>query len=491
VNGSGTTMASASAAMAMVRSRRPVYDRRVNTAALVEALYALGLGLVIGLEREHSVYALASRPPAEPGAPRGSASMDTSAARSDAVSEAATTAAPVTESEAAASAASGGPLTMGARTMALIGLTGWLLAFLSPGAPWLLPVGLIAVALMIGVQMIVSKDLGMTTEVAGLVVLLIGVLVRTDRGLAVALTLGTALLLVSKPWMIDFVGKLRRIEVTATLQLLLLVAIVLPLLPTEPLDPWDALAPRKVGTFIVLIAGVQYVGYVLTRWLGPTRGTGLAGLVGGLSSSTAVTVSMARAAKADPALVVPGQLATLLANTVMPIRVAVIAWTLSPAVGRHVAVALATMAATLLVAALITWRQLRAAHATGSTPIKLRNPFALWEAILWGGILCAVLLVARLAIDWFGESGLYVAAAISGLTDVDAITLAAAEEGKAGTLAAPWAALAITIAAVSNTIAKGTMAYFGGGRRFGRRIAVVFAIAIVLTIGTALVNVAR
>lgn len=330
----------------------------------------------------------------------------------------------------------------------------------------------------------------MTTEVAGLVVLLLGAVVRVDRGLAVALSLGTTLLLASKPWMLSFVGKLRRIEITATLQLVLLAAIVLPLLPTAAVDPWGALPPRKVGTFVVLIAGIEYVGYVLTRWLGAARGAGLAGLVGGLSSSTAVTVSMARAAKAHPSMIVPGQLATFLANTVMPVRVAIIAWAIAPAVGQRVAIALAMMAVTLLVAALLSWRRLRSLPSAVNTAIALRNPFALWGAILWGAVLCAVLLVTRLAIAWFGESGLFIAAALSGITDVDAITLAAAEEGRAGALAAPWAAFAITIAAVSNTVAKGVMAYFGGGRGFGRRVVAVFAIAVVLTVGTALVDIA-
>lgn len=432
----------------------------MQTALLVDALYALGLGLMVGLEREHSSVA--------DGLDEG------------AIPDQRADGAPVRPPW---------QVPMGARTMALLGLTGWLLGFLGGGGPWLLAIGVVAVAALVGVQMLVSKDLGMTTEIAGVVVLLLGALVRVDRGLAVALALGTSLLLVSKPWMVRFVGKLRRIEITATLQLVLLAAIVLPLLPTDAIDPWGAWAPRKVGTFVVLIAAVEYVGYVLTRWLGAARGTGLAGLVGGLSSSTAVTVSMARAAKADPAMIVPGQLATFLANTVMPVRVAIIAWAIAPAVGQRVAVALAMMAATLLVAALLTWRKLGSEPATPSGPIKLRNPFALWGALMWGAILCAVLLVARLAIAWFGEAGLYVAAAISGVTDVDAITLAAAEESKTAALAAPWAALAITIAAVSNTIAKGAMAYFGGGRAFGRRVAVVFAIAIALTIGTALVGI--
>lgn len=455
----------------------------METAAFVDALYAIGLGLVIGLEREHSG-STAGHTTAAPDAPvRGPDGALVK--RRDAEGEG-DEAARVDPRDEATPPPDGHPLPMGARTMALLGLIGWLLGYLGADVPWLLPVGLVAVALLVGLQTVVTRDVGMTTEVAGLIVLLLGALVHRDRGLATALTLGTAVLLVSKPWMLAFVGKLRRIELTATLQLLLLVAIVLPLLPKEPVDPWDALPPRKVGTFIVLIAAVQYIGYVLTRVLGAARGTGLAGLVGGLSSSTAVTVSMARAAKADDALVEPGQLATFLANTIMPIRVAVIAWALVPAVGRHVAIALAPMTLVLLGAALFAWLHLRDSKRQAA-PIKLRNPFALWEALLWGAILCAVLLVAKLAIRWFGESGLYVAAALTGLTDVDAITLAAVEEGKAG-LAAPLAALAITIAAVANTIAKGAMAYFGGGRAFGLRVVVVFALAVVATGATAVVD---
>lgn len=429
----------------------------MQSADLVEAVYAIGIGLVVGLEREHSEVA--------DGLDAG-------------------------DIPAEHAGRTVGSIPAGVRTLALLSLVGWLLAYLSDGMPWLLPVGLIAVAAVLAAQVIAHREHGgLTTEVAALVVMLLGAVVHHDRGLAVALCLGTAMLLVAKPWMRSFVTKVRRVEITATLQLLLLVAIVLPLVPTEAQDPWGALPPRKVGTFIVLIAGVQYVGYVLTRWLGAARGAGLAGLVGGLTSSTAVTVSMARAARATPALVGPGQLATFLANTVMPIRVAVIAWAISPAVGWRVASSLAAMALVLVIAAFVAWRRLRGQAPTATTAIPLKNPFELWGAIGWGAILCAVLLAAHFAMEWFGEGGLYAAAAISGVTDVDAITLAAADGGRAGTVAPAWAALAITIAAVSNTIAKGAMAYFGGGAAFGRRIAVVFAIAAVATIGAALAGV--
>lgn len=435
----------------------------METHHLIEALYAIGIGLVVGLEREHSVVVHGGEPAPEPPGP----------------------ALIVTEPPPAATPRE--PQTaMGARTMALLGLAGWLLAYLGDRDPWLLPAGLVTIVALIGLQMVIGREVGMTTEAAGVVVVLLGALVHVDRPLAVALCLGTTLLLVSKPWMRHFVVHLRRIEITATLQLLPLVAIVLPLLPTRALDPWDALPPRKVGTFIVLIAGVQYVGYVLTRLLGPTRGVGLAGLVGGLTSSTAVTVSMARAARHTPDATAASVLATFLANTVMPVRVAIIAGAISPRVGWRIAAAMAAMAAVLLVASAVTWLRLRRGPTLPASAVKLKNPFELFGALMWGVVLCAVLLGAKLATRWMGDEGMLVAAGLSGLTDVDAITLAAAAQARDAVLTADLAALAITIAVAVNTIVKGGMAWFGGGRRFGRPVVAVFAAAIGLAIATAL-----
>lgn len=430
----------------------------MQTAPLVEALYAIGIGLVVGLEREHSEVAHGLADGDVPSRVREREKQPPAPPRHTA---------------------------MGARTLALLGLSGWLLAFLGDREPWLVPIGLVGIVALIAAQMWMGREIGMTTEVAGVVVVLLGALVHRDKVLAVALCLGTTILLVAKPWMTRFVGQLRRIEILATLQLLLMAAIVLPLLPTEAQDPWGALPPRKVGTFIVLIAAVQYVGYVLTRMLGTTRGTGIAGLVGGLTSSTAVTVSMARAARTTPDLAGPGQLATFLANTVMPVRVAIIAGAISPAVGWRIATTMGAMAAVLLVAALVTWRRLRTSAPSTAADIELRNPFELWSALTWGAVLCIVLLTAKGATRFFGDEGFLVAAGVSGLTDVDAITLAAAEQHKNLTMSADIAALAIAIAVCVNTIVKGSMAWFGGGRAFGRAIVLVFLLAIVATVGTA------
>ena len=150
----------------------------MQSGDLIEALYAIGIGMVVGLEREHSEVAdgldagdipaeKATRPP--------------------------------------------GQIAAGVRTLALLSLVGWLLAFLSEGMPWVLPIGLVCVAAILGAQIIANRDhSGITTEVAAIVVVLLGAVVHHDRGLAVALCLGTAMLLVAKPWMHAFIGKVRR-----------------------------------------------------------------------------------------------------------------------------------------------------------------------------------------------------------------------------------------------------------------------------------------
>ena len=176
-------------------------------------------------------------------------------------------------------------------------------------------------------------------------------MVRHDRRIALALGLVTTLLLLAKPWTRTLVPKLRRIELTAALQLGIGLAVLLPLLPTEAHDPWGVLSPRKIGLFVLLIAGLGFVGYVLHRILGQTKGAGLAGLVGGLVSSTAVTAAMAQDAARRPEHRLSGQLATFLANAVMPIRVLVVTALLSRAITRALALPLGAMAAIMLLGA--------------------------------------------------------------------------------------------------------------------------------------------
>ena len=413
---------------------------------LIHAAIAVAIGLFIGLEREHSD--VESRPDAA-------------------------------ENE----------VLLGVRTFGLIALFGWMCTQL---AVWLPAIGLVVVAALIGLQYfrVAKQSPGLTTEVAAVVTFALGALVEHDRLLAVALGLATTLLLIAKPWVRRTVPKLRRVELTATLQLAIVLAVVLPLLPTEAHDPWGVLSPRKIGLFVVLIAGISYVGYVLSRIFGQKRGTGLAGLVGGLASSTAVTVSMAQQAKKTPETTVAGQLATFLANAVMFARVLVVTAVINRRVALALALPLVAMGLVMLAGAVWRWRSLRAESGQGGADVAvpIKNPFALVPALKWGLLLSAVLVASAAARAAFGDRGLYAAAAASGLADVDAITLAVTSQAEDGVLPADVAILAITIAVVANTIVKGGMAWFIGGRRFGLPIVAFVGTTTVVCIVTALLR---
>jgi uncharacterized membrane protein (DUF4010 family) len=379
---------------------------------------------------------------------------------------------------------------LGVRTFSILALFGWMCAVLGDSLPWVPPAGLLVAAGLVVAHYfrVGDKDLGLTTEVAAVATYALGMLVHHQRDLAVAVGLAVTLLLIAKPWFRRTIPKLRRVELTATLQFAIVLAVGLPLLPVEAHDPWGVLSPRKIGLFIVLIAGISYVGYVLHRLLGASRGAGLAGLVGGLASSTAVTVAMAQQSRADERMVLPGQFAVFLANTVMFARVLVITALIDQSIAAALAVPLGLMGAVMLMGAGWRFLALRGADRSADPThddMPLSNPFALLPALKWGIMLSAVLVVSASAQQHFGDRGLFVTAAASGLADVDAVTLAVSRQSHQGTLPTTVAALAITIAVVSNTVVKGTMAVFMGGKGFGRAIVLVFAVAIAVGVATA------
>jgi len=244
------------------------------------------------------------------------------------------------------------------------------------------------------------------------------------------------------------------------------------------------LSPRRIGLFVTLVIGVDYVGYVLNRTVGRRRGAGLTGLVGGLTSSTAVTAAMAQDARRDPEGIAAGQLATFLANGVMAARIVVIAAVVSPRVAIAVTPALGAALLCFVGGAVWKWRAASGSRESGG--VELKNPLAIVPALKWGLFLSAVLVIAAVGQRLFGERGLLVAAGLSGLADVDAITLAASRQVASGDLGAEVAVLAIVIAAAMNTVVKGGIALVSGGKRFGRDVALVFGLALLVALGVAL-----
>jgi uncharacterized membrane protein (DUF4010 family) len=225
---------------------------------------------------------------------------------------------------------------------------------------------------------------------------------------------------------------------------------------------------------VVTIAGLSFVGYVAIRLLGPGRGLLASAALGGLVSSTAVTVSFANRTKQNEKLAPIAAGAIAIANSIMSIRIAILIAVVAPALLPRLAIPIAAMVAGALVGGLITYR--RGGDASPEA-VALKNPFELGSAIRFGLVFGVILLASKAATVYLGDRGLYVAAALAGATDVDAITLSTASLAIAG-LDAQVATIAILIAAISNTIVKAGIAITLGGRHLGRRAALIAALMV-------------
>ena len=424
----------------------------LDLSTLKEAAMAVALGLMMGLERERSGFDHANGAPGDAGeGAEGSEPKHGS---------------------------------LGARTFALLTLLGWVSVKVG-GASSAIPIAvLIMAAGLIGLFYFetTAVERGLTTEVAAISAPLLGMLLTRDALLAVAVSVIVTLLLLSKPWFRAWIPRLHREDLTAAMQLLILFVILLPLLPVRTMDPWAVLSPRKVGWMVALIASVDFLGYALNRTLGAKRGILFTGLVGGLVSSTVVTLTMSRQARQDPSLRGPSQIAVLLACAVMNVRVgilatlvggvAVVGWLLLP---------LGAMMVVLLGAAAWIYRSSQA--QVGSSDLALPNPFHLKRAVAWGLALAAVLLISAAARAEFGTRGLLVTAGISGLADVAPITLAVSSQVGTVGLSTLTAVMAIVVAIGANTLVKGALAWISGGRAFGKQVVVALAASMAVALG--------
>jgi uncharacterized membrane protein (DUF4010 family) len=329
-----------------------------------------------------------------------------------------------------------------------------------------------------------SPHAGLTTEVAGLLVLLLGSLPflglpGMDLYGRLVLTAGLGAVLMSilslRDPLHDLASRVSSDDLYATVRFVLLAAVALPLLPDRSWDPYAALNPFKIGLFVALLAGVSFFGYVAVRVLGSRRGIGVTAAFGGLVSSTAVTLSFGSRARQQPDLTRGCAFAVVLASTIMFLRMLFLVGVVKSDLLWAAVPALAAMFGVGALATLLLWRvtgrDQRPTHEGGGTEPRLANPFRLRQAIKLGIAFAAVRLVAAAAHDQFGSTGFLVSAALSGLVDVDAITISAARMFASGTVASADAVLAITVAALTNTLVKTGLVLVLAGRRMGRMVA--------------------
>ena len=360
-------------------------------------------------------------------------------------------------------------LFAGVRTFALFSMLGFLAALAAARTFSVLGfivvfAGLIALVTISYIFSARGGSMGITTETAVLVTAMIGAICYWgDLRLAAVIGVLTTILLSLKVTTKSFVQQLTREDVYATLKFAFISIIVLPLLPREPLapEPFDVLVPFNIWLMVVFISGIGFLGYALIKTVGVHRGVGLAGLLGGLASSTAVTVSFSQRSRQAGGLAHPFALAIMLSWSVMIVRVAVEVFAVNRALLASMWVPLAMVILCCLAFSLYLYRAQPSAGEGDAE--SFTNPFELKPAIVFGLLYAGILLAARAAQLYYGNAGIYLTSVISGLVDVDAITLTMARLSQpGGGLDDVTASRAIILAVVSNTLVKGGIAIVAG-----------------------------
>ncbi|HEV2562738.1 MAG TPA: MgtC/SapB family protein [Rhizomicrobium sp.] len=374
-----------------------------------------------------------------------------------------------------------GSRVAGIRTFALVGLLGgvWGALFAQVGG---VALGLAALGFALGFivfewrQSIADNNLSATGLVAGLLTFALGAFaVMGDMAVAGASAVAATALLAEREALHSFLKKVTWPELRAALLLLAMSFVLLPILPDRMVDPWHALNPHRIWLLTILIAVISYAGYIAIRLAGTRRGLLYAGAVGGLVSSTAVTVSYSKLAKLQ-AETGPEVANAILASWVVSLlRMATLASFIAPPLALPLAVPVVGAAIVLAVAGFLFDHRMK----RSATPPKLglTNPFELGEVLQFGALLGLVMIPAKLLGDNLGQAGLLPLAAVTGLADVDPITLSVSQM-LGGAITPATGALAILVAGAANITAKSGLAIAIGGPRLGAGLAAAGALAI-------------
>ena len=378
----------------------------------------------------------------------------------------------------------------GLRTFPLVALFGTVSAMLQSGhdVDWLLPAALV----LVGVTMIVAyrddgdtANTGTTTTMALMLCFLLGAMSwHGHYQVATGLALVTTALLHFKEELHGFAERLSRDDVVAVLRFIVISVLLLPLLPDRGFGPYEALNPYRLWWMVVLISGLSLGGYLLLKLVGPGKGVPLLGVFGGLASSTATTLSFARQVKADAGQAAAARSVILIANVMVLPRLAVLCAVVAAAV---LPTLLPALAGGVVAGGAVVLIALRARAKSPDGSIEVGNPGALRAALGFGLLYALVLVVVAFLQDRLGQSGVFAAAAVAGLTDVDAISLTALDLFGRQQIDAGTAANVVLVAIVANLVFKGAAVAVIAGRALARPVWLGFAaIAVGLAVGRVL-----
>ncbi len=375
----------------------------------------------------------------------------------------------------------------GVRTFTLISILGVIAAFLARdfNNPFILPIlGICLTALLVTANIIKLKklndtDVGQTTEVAALLMFAIGAyLVMGDRIIAVIVGGSLSLLLYMKENLHNFIENLKEKDLAAIMTFVGISLVILPLLPNETYGPLDVLNPQNIWLMVTLIVGISVVGYFIYKFVGKKVGIISNGILGGLISSTATTVSYARKTKNTEAISKMAAFVITAASAVALVRVLVEVGVVIPEKLPELVLPLAAVFILMVLICVGLFYFISKNGGDEEMP-EPKNPAQFKSALIFGLLYGAILLAVAFTKEEFGNNALYIVAIISGLTDVDAITLSLSQLMKGGGLNTSTGWRLILLASLSNLLFKGIMAAVLGTRQLAKWIGISFGITIV------------
>jgi uncharacterized membrane protein (DUF4010 family) len=374
----------------------------------------------------------------------------------------------------------------GIRTFALIGLFGALSFMLSAYSIVYFAVLTVGFFLLIVTSYFITckrnNDVGATSEVAAILVYIVGLLCGMEKFvLATVVALAVLSILHFKAPLHKWAKHLKNEEIVSAIQFIVIAFVVLPLLPNQEFGPFGFFNPYIVWLMVVFISAISFVSYIAIKLFGAKRGIGITGFLAGFISSTALVLSFSGESKRNKGIVNPYVLAVVVASSAMFFRVLLEVSVLSPELLNKLLIPLVAMGGVGILSVLFLWvKKDKSSEKIEKEMLKIKSPFSIRPALKFGAFFAAISLLTKLGSEYMGDSGLYLSSFISGIMDVDAITVNMAGDFVANKITENAAVVAIIIASMTNTFAKGAIFLALGHRKVALKIISIFALMLLV-----------
>lgn len=320
-----------------------------------------------------------------------------------------------------------------------------------------------------------ENRIGGTDEIVLATLFMVGVLIGYEEtNIAIILTIILSIISSGRDELYRISDKFTKLEVIETVKFAIIIFLILPLLPNEPIDPWGVVNPNTIWIMVILISGIGFMGYMASKFIGKGKGILLSGFVGGFVSSTAVTTEMAIESKKNSRYINLYSIAIVLSSLMMFIRVLVEAFVFNAELIAPLSIPIGGMMLTMLGFTVYNYySEKKRKTPTLKKDLELETPFSLGPAIKFSLFFVFILLVTEFAKTYFGDSGVYIAAILSGFADVDAITISLSQLSSEAELTNQVAISGITYAVISNTFIKLIYIHFFGSKAMRQKLLTV------------------